>query len=147
MGRDVSSFVRKLGGASKSQNQFTKSIFDFFLDLIKSKKKIHLYKKWLSQIKFTIFTIIFSEKGTFSYNPIYLHLIFAIYSLMNWIFSRFQTWILQATAGKPPIHQTEYLNWIFQNQVQINWGTVFEGKNIFLYSFLWICSSHGSVSC
>ena len=37
--------------------------------------------------------------------PIYLHLIFAILqfeisSLMNWIFSLFQTWILQATAGK-----------------------------------------------
>ena len=37
--------------------------------------------------------------------PIYLHLIFAILqfeisSLMNWIFSLFQTWILQATAGR-----------------------------------------------
>ena len=37
--------------------------------------------------------------------PIYLHMIFEklqfeISSLMNWIFSLFQTWILQATAGR-----------------------------------------------
>ena len=37
--------------------------------------------------------------------PIYLNLIFTIFqfkisSLMNWIFSLFQTWILQATTGR-----------------------------------------------
>ena len=64
-----------------------------------------------------------------------MHLIFAIIqfkisNLMNWIFSLFQTWILQATAGrkiqfkiekKNPVHQT----WYFKlenckNQVQID---------------------------
>ena len=53
---------------------------------------------------------------------IYLHSIFEklqfeISSLLNWIFSLFQTWILQATAGrkiqfklgeKNPFHQTRY---------------------------------------
>ena len=52
-------------------------------------------------------------------SPIYLDSIFAIFlfeisSWTNWIFSIFQTWILQATAGrklkfklgKNPVHQT-----------------------------------------
>ena len=58
-------------------------------------------------------------------------------SLMNLFFSLFQTWILQATAGKKkwfkmgknPVHQT----WYFKlenckNQVQIDRGSVFQSK-------------------
>ena len=55
---------------------------------------------------------------------------FEISSLMNLIFSLFQTWILQATAGssnlkKNPVHQTWYFkleNW--KNPVQIDKGEV-----------------------
>ena len=53
----------------------------------------------------------------------------------NWIFSLFQTWILQATAGrkiqfkleKNPVHQTQYFeleNW--KNPVQIDKGNSFQ---------------------
>ena len=51
-----------------------------------------------------------------STTPVYLHLIFVILqfeisSLMNWIFTLFQTWILLATAGrKNPIYQ-KISNW------------------------------------
>ena len=71
--------------------------------------------------------------------PIYLHLIFAILqfeisSSMNFIFSLFQIWILQATADrkiqfkleKTPVHQTGFFK--LENckkQVQIDRGNVF----------------------
>ena len=98
-------FCSKIRGWYK----ITKSVFDFFLDLIKSQNQNSLVQnKILAQKKFVICNMICSKKGTFSYTPIYLHLIFELSSLMNWIFSLFQTRILQATAGKNPIHQTWY---------------------------------------
>ena len=67
-------------------------------------------------------------------NWIFTILQFEISSLMNWIFSLFQTWILQATAGrkiqfklgKHPVHQTRYFKKEnCKNQVQIDRGSIF----------------------
>ena len=70
--------------------------------------------------------------------PIYPHLIFAIVqfdisSLMNFFFILFQTWTLQATAGrkiqfklgKNPIHLTRYFRLEnVKNQVLIDMGSI-----------------------
>ena len=57
---------------------------------------------------------------------IYLHLIFAILlfemsSLMNWIFSLFQTWILQATAGRKIQFKLEKKNQFPSNLLLQTW--------------------------
>jgi hypothetical protein len=127
---------------------------DFFeivgQERVKPKFWIFLKVLWL----ILLFMLKFDTISEISLPSIFLHLIitilqFEISSLMNLIFNLFQTWILQAAAGKKiqfklgknPVDLTGYFKLEnCKNQVQINRGLgTFGGKFPSCIIILWDC--------